>query len=275
MTISWTQIEPGSVEVKMVVADMDGTLLDERSQLPPGIDRFLAELKEKGIRFVPASGRQYYTLLQMFGDPDLAYIAENGGVVVAGGDRISLTTLGPGVYESTVELVRGLDPVRHAVVACGARGAYVERSDEAFLQDTGKYYARLNIVDDLLAVEDDIVKMAVYDAVDAHESAHLLDPLRAGNQVVVSGKEWIDVMDNKINKGVGVKLLQQSLGITPAQTLAFGDLFNDVEMLAAADYSFAMANAHPEVIAGANYLAPSNAEHGVITVTRALAGLAG
>lgn len=275
MTTSWTQIDPAGVDVRMVVADMDGTLLDGQGQFPPGIWEFLAELKERGIRFVPASGRQYHTLLHMFQDPELAYIAENGGVVVAGGERISLIKLGREVYEQTVRLIRTLDPVRHAVVACGADGAYVERSDETFLADTAQYYASLNIVDDLLEVTDDIVKMAVYDSVDPHQSVHLLAPLREGNQVVVSGKAWIDVMDLSCNKGVGVRMLQERFGITPAQTLSFGDLFNDVEMLEAADYSFAMANAHPGVIAGANYLAPANTEHGVLTVTRALAGLAG
>lgn len=273
MTTSWTEIDPASVDVRMVVADMDGTLLDGQGQLPPGIWEFLAALKSRGVRFVPASGRQHYTLLQMFQDPELAYIAENGGVVVTGGERISLIRLRAEVYEQTVQLIRTLDPTRYGVVACGADWAYMERSDEAFLAETARYYARLEVVEDLLEVRDDIVKMAVYDSVDPHESLPLLAPLQEGNQIVVSGKAWIDVMDESCNKGVGVRMLQERFGISPAQTLSFGDLFNDVEMLAAADYSFAMANAHPVVKAGANFLAPANTEHGVLTVTRALVGL--
>lgn len=37
MTTSWTEIDPASVDVRMVVADMDGTLLDGQGQFPPGI----------------------------------------------------------------------------------------------------------------------------------------------------------------------------------------------------------------------------------------------
>ncbi len=43
-----------------------------------------------------------------------------------------------------------------------------------------------------------------------------------------------------------------------------GDFLNDLQMMAAGDMSFAMANAHPDIKAAANYLAPSNTEAGVV-----------
>ena len=67
------------------------------------------------------------------------------------------------------------------------------------------------------------------------------------------------------NKGTAVRLLQRSLGISRDQTVAFGDYLNDLEMLDAAGWSFAMANAHPEVLARAARIAPANTEHGLIT----------
>ena len=56
------------------------------------------------------------------------------------------------------------------------------------------------------------------------------------------------------------------LGVTPAQTAVFGDYLNDLLMLEAGDWSFAMGNAHPDMKAAARYIAPSNGEHGVLMV---------
>ena len=49
------------------------------------------------------------------------------------------------------------------IVLCGKRSAYVERTDDAFLDQATPYYAKLEVVDDLLAVDDDVLKVAVYD----------------------------------------------------------------------------------------------------------------
>jgi hydroxymethylpyrimidine pyrophosphatase-like HAD family hydrolase len=53
--------------------------------------------------------------------------------------------------------------------------------------------------------------------------------------------------------------------------VVFGDYLNDLEMLDAADWSFAMTNAHPDVLRRARYVAPSNTELGVLrTIARLL-----
>ena len=63
----WTTIGQPQ-DIRLVVADMDGTLLDERSRIPDGFWPMLAQLKRRGVEFVPASGRQYATLRNMFAD---------------------------------------------------------------------------------------------------------------------------------------------------------------------------------------------------------------
>ncbi|MCL3997018.1 HAD hydrolase family protein, partial [Streptomyces lavenduligriseus] len=58
-----------------------------------------------------------------------------------------------------------------------------------------------------------------------------------------------------------------------AQTMVFGDYLNDLEMLDAAEWSFAMAGAHPEVIRRARHLAPSNNDAGVLRTIAHVLGL--
>ena len=67
--------------------------------------------------------------------------------------------------------------------------------------------------------------------------------------------------------------VQQMLGVTPEETMAFGDNCNDIGMLQRAGESYAVANAHPEVKKTVKYIAPANTEDGVLqTVKERLLG---
>jgi hydroxymethylpyrimidine pyrophosphatase-like HAD family hydrolase len=132
-------------------------------------------------------------------------------------------------------------------------------------------------VDDLHSVLEDVIasngesdtmlKLAILDFDDAEAmAAEKLTPLKNDYQVVVSGKLWVDIMNATTNKKQGVEALQRVLGVTAAQTAVFGDYLNDLQMLSAGQWSFAMGNAHPALKQAAHFVAPSNADHGVLQV---------
>ncbi|MEU6252737.1 Cof-type HAD-IIB family hydrolase [Streptomyces sp. NPDC047043] len=266
----------GSADIRLIVTDMDGTLLDDAKRIPAGLWQMLAELRRRGVLFSPASGRQYATLAREFTEvaEGMVFIAENGTYVVRDGVELSSDPLEPGVATRVVHAVRQLvaEGVDVGAVVCGKRSAYVERSDEAFLAEVRRYYVEHRVVEDATAVDDDVIKVALFDFGSAERTtAPALASLTDTHQVVVSGEHWVDVMNRTADKGAALRRLQQELGITPAQTMVFGDYLNDLEMLDAADWSFAMANAHPDVIARARHLAPSNNDNGVLrTIARVL-----
>ena len=70
--------------IKLIVTDMDGTLLDENGLLPDGLVEILNRLRDKNIKRVIASGRPYYTLQTNFGPMSryLSFICENGSLVI-------------------------------------------------------------------------------------------------------------------------------------------------------------------------------------------------
>ncbi len=265
-----------SVDLRLVVTDMDGTLLGDDKSMPDEFWPILERLRERDILFVPASGRQYATLARIFAASadGLAFIAENGSYVVRDGVELSSTTLTPEFVRRVVDTLRGLgERFDIGVVVCGKRSAYIERTDDAFVAEAGIYYVKLTQLDDVLDYDDEILKIAIYDFAKAETSTSpQLDEFRASHQVVVSGEHWIDIMAPDVNKGLAVRALQDKLGIAPSQTVVFGDYLNDLEMLDAAEYSYAVANAHPEVLERARFEAPSNAELGVITVLDELLG---
>ncbi|MCL3997017.1 MULTISPECIES: Cof-type HAD-IIB family hydrolase [Streptomyces] len=268
----------GPADIRLIVTDMDGTLLDDAKRIPDGLWPMLAELRRRGVLFSPASGRQYATLRRQFERvaEGMVFIAENGTYVVRDGVELSSDPLDGPVAAQIARTVRRLaaDGADVGAVVCGKRAAYVERTDEAFLAEVRQYYAEHRIVEDVTAVEDEMIKVAVFDFASAeHTVAPALAPFAGTHQVVVSGEHWVDVMNRTANKGTALRRLQRALGVTPAQTMVFGDYLNDLEMLDAAEWSFAMAGAHPEVIRRARHLAPSNNDAGVLRTIAHVLGL--
>lgn len=263
-------------DIRLVAVDMDGTLLDGNGHVPPGLGDMLERLTKRGIVFAPASGRQYATLRREFGPAgdDMAFVAENGSYVVRHEEEIFSDALEPAFVRDVVERLRDT-ATRHdiGVVVCGKHSAHIERPDPAFLAEARRYYAELALVGDLTAVEDEVLKIAVYSFAEAeHSLLPELEDLAATHQVVVSGRHWVDVMNRGVDKGAALRRLQETLGVTREQTVAFGDYLNDLELLDAAAWSYAMANAHPDVIARARFLAPANTEYGVLSVLEDLLG---
>jgi Cof subfamily protein (haloacid dehalogenase superfamily) len=274
--LSAPELPSGPVDIRLVVTDMDGTLLDGNARIPEGFWTLLAELRRRGVLFSPASGRQYATLARQFAEAGdgMVFVAENGTYVVRDGVELSSDPLDASVAARVVGTTRRLAAggVDVGAVLCGKKSAYVERTDEAFLAEAKRYYSLLRTVDDLTAVDDEFLKVALYDFGPVERStAPALEPLTSTHQVVVSGEHWVDIMNATADKGAAVRRLQHELGITPAQTMVFGDYLNDLGMLDTAEWSFAMGNAHPDVLRRARYTAPPNTENGVLrTITRLL-----
>lgn len=272
---------PTDADVRLVAADMDGTLLDGDGRIPDGLWPVLAVMRERGITFAPASGRQYATLRAMF-DAEaqgMTFIAENGSLVVRDGVEVSSTPLDtPTVREAVAATRRVVTGGADAgVVVCGKRSAYVERTDERFLAVARPYYRELARVPDVLTlsgIDDDIIKVAVYDFDDVVPTARaVLGPFEQSHQVVISGRHWADIMTTGVDKGTALEALQRTLGVDADQTVSFGDFPNDLGLLRAAGLSFAMANGHPDVLAAARFTAPANTQDGVVRVLWSLLGL--
>jgi Cof subfamily protein (haloacid dehalogenase superfamily) len=265
-------------DIRLIAADMDGTLLDDEHELHDHFWPLVDELHRRKILFAPASGRQYFNLRDHFLDiaDEVLFIAENGTFVVYQEREISSDCLAPEVANDLVRAVRELAGagVDLGAVVCGKRSAYIERNDPPFRTEVDRYYARLAVVDDLTTVVDDVLKVAVYDFGHAERTtAPGLAHFRRTHQVVVSGLHWVDVMNRTANKGRAIQTIQHTFGITPAQTMVFGDFLNDLEMMDAAEYSFAMHNAHPILRERARYVAPPNSQNGVVRSISSVLGL--
>ena len=80
---------------------------------------------------------------------------------------------------------------------------------------------------------------------------------------------FIEFASPEVTKGSGLAFVAERLGFVAARTVAFGDGENDVELLEWAGYGVAVANAHPRVLAIADWVCPPAAEEGVAQMLEA------
>lgn len=256
------------MDIRMVAVDMDGTFL--RSDNTYDEERFkgiLRRMEAAGCRFVVASGNQYYQLRDFFPgyDEELAFVAENGAFIK---DRKQMVFAGEASRETVETVIDCLRAHKDAKgVMCGVRSGYIERgTDQEFFDRMAIYYHRLEWVDDLKQVDDQILKFALNVPGDKTEAyVDLLQHELAGHMVPTSsGHGEIDLILPGCHKAWGLGKLVARWGITADQCVTFGDGGNDAEMLRWAGIGYAMDNAPKAVKETADEVCPSNDEDGVL-----------
>lgn len=254
--------------IKLVVSDLDGTLLDDKKQLPPSFKEVYNLLRDKGITWVFASGRQYYTMADQFGDylPDIYLLAENGSMVMKGNQLIHIDPLDEVLVP---ELIRRGREVNDAwPILCCQNSAYVEDDHEPLLKEARKYYKKLEMTDDLAKVDDKALKFTLCDFISSEENSyHHYKDLQDKCRVAVAGEIWLDMTNKSATKGNALKYIMQHCHVTPDEIIVFGDYLNDMEMLKLTPNSYAMKNSHPDLFEAAAHVTRfDNNEHGVVKV---------
>jgi hypothetical protein len=258
--------------IKLVVSDIDGTLLPEGTdEINPQIYEVIRELKKKGITFVAASGRQYVSMYHVF-EPvadDIIFVAENGSVVMQGGKMVSCNQIQPELAKKLLLQMRSYPDSE--IMLSVPEQLYLEVDGKIRLLIEGGYHGKTTVVPDLLPYCAHTNKITVHrdygiDELGADLQARFGDQLN----VAVAGKIWVDVMSRDSDKGHAVAHIQQMLGVMREETMAFGDNCNDIGMLQQADYSYAVENAHPQLKAAARYEVASCREDGVLRTMQEL-----
>ena len=255
-------------KIKLVAADMDGTLLNARHELSPDFFPILNQMRSKGLLFAAASGRQYHNLYNRFATvkEDVIFIAENGSYVVYKGEELLVQAMDKEIAREQIVAARKIPDVY--TILCGKKSAYLESDAPEFIKNVKMYYDEYVVVDDLMKIDDDqFLKIAICDMAGSEQNSYThFNQLQYRLQVKISGHIWLDLSHKLANKGRAIKMLQDKYKISSSETMAFGDYLNDLEMMQEADFSYAMENAHEDIKKAARYIAMSNDESGVTIV---------
>lgn len=258
--------------IKLIVTDVDGTLLNDNHELHPDFWKVEEQLTQKGILFSIASGRQFYNLESKFEriKDRTMFFAENGTYVSHKGRELYVNPIEKSAAIEFIEMGRKLEHTN--LVLCGKESAYIETDDSEFFSEISKFYERLQVVEDLTTVEDTYLKVTLcnFNGVEDNTFPHFVD-YTDRYKVAIAAKVFIDITSLDANKGNAIKGIQKELGISPEETLVFGDYLNDLEMMKVAKHSYAMKNAHPEIIQASNFVTShDNNDNGVLRTIESL-----
>lgn len=243
-------------KIRVVASDFDGTILKDGAQ---AVDEdyfpLIRGLKEQGISFIAASGRQYGNLRRLLAPvaDEICYICENGALIARGGEVL---------YQSEIDrqlamtLAADMEKVKEArcVISC-ADASCVTASDPEFvklLRDRVKN--SVAVFESLDQVRNPVIKMALYwkDGIPQEEEAWFRKKYGTCLNVVDGGGGWLDFTNRGTDKGNALRYLAKVQGFDLKNVLTFGDSGNDIGMLQAAGISYAMNTAKPEVKACAD-----------------------
>ncbi|WP_148616118.1 Cof-type HAD-IIB family hydrolase [Nocardioides rubriscoriae] len=245
---------------RLVATDLDGTLLRADGTVSGATRRVLAAVEEAGVPVVFVTGRplRWMThLWEMVGAHGLA-VAGNGAVVydVAAGDVRRLHAVTRDV---------GLDVV--AAIRAAVPGALFAVEDLAGIAiETARFKDDLTTRVGPLEEQwsDSVTKLLVrHDEAVADLPERVLAAVGDAVTVTWSMPGLVEISAAGVTKAAALGEVAADLGVDAVDALAFGDMPNDLPMLAWAGTSYAVANAHPTVLAAADHVAPSHEVDGV------------
>jgi len=259
--------------IKMVVTDLDGTLLNDQGEISTVNKNAIATLKDKGIIFVIATGRPEQLVKpyvkQLSYDDDL--IMYNGSVI--GHPYRSERKLSHFIDKTVLKSILEFGFKQHKLMMIYTQEAIysnpnhrVEHFEKinltlpvdqrAIFKPIGDDYNHLltKDVNKVLFVEKD---ESVYEEVYAHLSAfpHV--------DIVKSQKGFIDVNPEFANKGNALVKLAEFHQIDLSEIMVIGDQENDISMIKIAGLGVAVSNASDYVKSFAKMITVSNNEHSV------------
>ncbi len=254
--------------IRLVAIDLDGTLLNDAKQVSDRTALALAGLPARGVRVViasarpPRSVRHIYRLLKL----DTLTINYNGALVWdEPARRAVLHKPLPGeLVAEIVDVAR--DFFDDVGVSCEVLDRwFTDEVDDVHVTETGRMF-RPDVVAPLETfVHADTTKLML--AADASVIPRLESLLlrRFGDRVLVlqTDDDLLQVASPAAGKAAALRWVADHYGVPMGQIMAIGDAPNDVGMLQLAGVGVAMDNAKPVTKAVADWVAPSNNDHGV------------
>ncbi|MHA7844667.1 sugar-phosphatase [Serratia sp. D1N4] len=258
--------------IELIAIDMDGTLLDPQHQITPAVKQAISAARSQGVHVVLATGRPYVGVqdylrqLDIQGSGDFC-ITYNGALVLqaADGACILQETLGFEDYLYFEQMAREF-------------GVHFQAFDFDTLytpnRDIGKYTvheaAMTGIPLKYRSVEEmdraiRFPKVMMIDEPALLERAIARLPAEALERYTImkSAPFYLEILHKRVDKGAGVKMLADHLGIKQQNVMALGDQGNDMAMIKYAGVGVAMGNAIPELKEIAQFVTSTNTEDGV------------
>lgn len=264
---------------KMVVVDLDGTLLNDKKQVSKRNAEVIKKIhKEKGVTFVIATGRDINYVSQVIGeirDTVNQYIIASNGAIIKDNSKDEYMLKN---YIDKTEVLKIIDICREKNLE-GLFQTYDEKlaereqiakrnPDTKLVEDLKKYYLENGIsttsMVTLCGSEKDLkeMKQEIKLKFSGLDTTDICDFLFDMGEEVYQTK-YIDVMKKGSSKANAIKILADYLHINKEEIVVMGDGANDISMFEMSGYKVAMENGKEELKKRADYITVNNNQDGV------------
>lgn len=244
-------------EITTIVSDLDGTLLGQGTELDAEIFPVIRQLRERGVSFVAASGRQYENMRLLF-EPiadELPFICENGSMIVEHDKTIYAKNISRDLcFELLDDLMKIPDT---ETIVSSERNLYTLESREQFIAYmNGFFRPEVSTIEDYHMITGDINKISAWwkNGIPEKEAGWLHEKYDDRLLATDSGNGWFDFTLKGVDKGTALRELAAVKGFSLAETLCFGDSENDIAMFHECAVSYAMETAKPHVLEQADHV---------------------
>ncbi len=258
---------------RLIATDLDGTLLRADHRPSPRTMTALAAAAAAGAAHIVVTGRpasRTRHVLDRLGHRGIAVCGQGAQVYHAGEDRLltSITLDRQRARCALDAIERETGPLSVGFVRDGLDGGYL--IGPGFSLDWELPVERMRDRDELWA--EPLAKIFVQHPGSSDDELAAVARRVAGSLVgvVVSGFGLVELLPLGLTKATGLAVAARRLGVSGRETIAFGDMPNDIPMFRWSGHAVAMANAHDEVKAAADEVTASNEDDGIALVLERL-----
>jgi len=273
LLLSPSEIQSRLKKIKLVVSDVDGTLISESHQIGSKTQDLVHKLKQKNILFSLATQRIYSSLIPIISslDIEIPVISLNGALVKSRkGDVLSKSVIKP----ATVEKALKLSKKYFVRIALCHNDEIIYTDDNSVLKDfmsrVGTTYRLVDSYDKYINEVLEVIMMGNEKKVIKTIQGKFKMPFSFSLKAKYYRSNSMDriynleILRKGVSKKTGLKVLTKHLGIKKDEVLVFGDWYNDRDLFDFGGLNVALKNAVPELKAKANFITEkTNDEDGV------------
>jgi len=263
-----TPISAPPAAIRLVAVDLDGTLLNDTKKVSKQTAEALSGLPGRGVKLVIASARPPRSVRHIYQSLglDTWQINYNGALIwdEPGRKAIFHRPMNFGLVRRMIDVSR--DMYEEVLVTCEIMDRwYTDRRDDRFNTETGKLFKP-----DVVAPIEEICVQPITKLLLLGEPRVIgrLEPMLSQEfgshfTFVQTDDHMLQIMDKRVSKAVALEKVARHYRVPMEEVMAIGDAPNDVGMLQSAGVAVAMDNATAVVKEVADWVAPSNNDHGV------------
>lgn len=254
----------------LLVSDMDGTLLDTKSEISQKNIEAIKYFVENGGVFTIATGRMRDSVRRYLDNLPVGL-----PIIIYNGARIYDFDKEIAIHNEFISEERK-DIVRKVIEKYPHLGIEVFSDEVDYIVRRCKYTDRLStsVCDLVFEIDDEFWKRKWTKILIVGEENEINDfednfKIICDNVIPIrSGERFLEIVPEFTSKGAALKRLIEKFDIDPTKVIAIGDNMNDKELLEEAQYGFAISNGEKRLVSSAKYKAPTNDENAIEYVVK-------